>query len=478
MSLSFRLRLFLTSAGIVASVLAVVMLTGWTQVVAFEMGRLDSRLCSEARRLALERFPPEELPRLEVDIAAKLHLASLDQLLVHFSSPAHGGRHYASARWDDAIGLDALPWRAWTEDAKDTEPAPPAVGTPRRMESPTSGCALAEFQLHGDAWRVVRAELAGDRGVVAANLVAPQAEIRQALFRALGVEIPIALALTGLGAWVLAAFTMKPVNRLREAMKAVAPHALDRRLPQTNEDHEFQELIRAYNTMLERLERSFQQASRFSADAAHELKTPLTILRGRLEQVRRKNGSEALHADLSELLDEVSRLSDITRKLLLLSQADSGRLELQLTRIDLTMLLHDLVADAPMMVEDRALSSSIDDGLVVSGDAVLLQQLLNNLLSNCVRYSTAGGWIDIRAHATVAHVEIVFSNACRAIEETARVRLFERFFRADVSHNRGADGHGLGLSLAQEIARAHGGTLILMPSPATEVHMKLTLPRA
>ena len=472
MIISFRLRLFFSAAVIVAAVLATVMLTGWSRVIDFELGRLDFRLCSEARRLAVERFPADQLPRLEVDMVEKLHLTAPEQLLLQFVDPSVD-RSFHSSRWGDTLPPDALDWSPLV----DTASASQQGSSVRRRLDPSRGeCSLASFELRNDSWRAARSDVSGLIGVVAANLKAPKAEIQAALFGALLVEIPIALVLTALGAWLLSAFTIKPVNRLRESMKAVTPAALDQRLSEFGEDQEFKDLISAYNTMLERLQRSFQQASRFSADAAHELKTPLTILRGRIEQTRRKTGSEELHAELSDLLDEVGRLSAITRKLLLLSQADAGKIELSHESVHLTQLLNELVADAQMMVDDRKLSSSISDDLIVSGDAVLLRQLLNNLLSNCVRYSLADGFIDVSARQTPGFAEIVFSNSCRAIGPAERTRFFERFFRGDASHSRQLDGTGLGLSLALEIAKAHRGRLTLMPGSDDEVRLQLLLP--
>jgi len=472
MIMSFRLRLFFTAAAIVAVVLALVMLTGWSRVMDFELGRLDSRLCSEARRLAVESFPADQLPRLEIDIVEKLHLTAPDQLLLQFVDTSTD-RRYQSAGWDGTLLPESLGWSPLVDPASAGQPGSSA----RRRHDPSRGeCSLASIASQNDSWRAARSDVSGLVGVVAANLKAPKAEIQAALFGALLVEIPIALVLTALGAWLLAAFTIKPVNRLRESMKAVTPAALDQRLSEFGEDQEFKDLISAYNTMLERLQRSFQQASRFSADAAHELKTPLTILRGRIEQIRRKTGSEELHAELSDLLDEVGRLSAITRKLLLLSQADAGKIELSQESVHLTELLNALVVDAQMVVDDRKLSSSISAGLIVNGDAVLLRQLLNNLLSNCVRYSLAGGFIDVSARQTPGFAEIVFSNSCRAVGPVERTRFFERFFRGDASHSRQLDGTGLGLSLALEIARAHRGSLTLLPGSDDEVRLQLLLP--
>jgi two-component system, OmpR family, heavy metal sensor histidine kinase CusS len=179
----------------------------------------------------------------------------------------------------------------------------------------------------------------------------------------------------------------------------------------------------------------------------------------------------------------VGRLAAITRKLLLLSQADAGYLALQLAPIDLSATLNEMAADAQMLIVDadmllpeKVFQCSIARGLLVQGDALLLRQLFNNLLSNALRYCRAGGWIKLAARTTAGGVEVVFANATQPIDQAQRQRFFERFYRGDAAHNRSIDGNGLGLSLAQEIARAHGGELTLLPSANDEVHLRLVLP--
>jgi len=467
--MSFRLRLFLTAAAIVAVVLAIVMFTGWSRVMNVELDRLDARLCSEARRLAIEKFPAQDLPRLESDIMRKLSLNSPQQLLLQFAE-IPTARRYQSAHWNE-VTQNAKVWQQGDMSANAVAPRSPS--DPRHP--PATSCSFTSFRSGADEWRLAVAADQEARGFVAANLIAPRTAIQNALLSALTIELPIALLLTALGAAVLSGLTMRPVNRLRESMKQLTPARLDQRLDGRGEDHEFAELISAYNTMLDRLQQSFTQASRFSADAAHELKTPLTILRGRLEQARRKSSSITLDEDFSDLLDEVSRLTAITRKLLLLSQADAGLLALNNSAINLSTMLTDMMADLPMMVEDRTILSSIASDLTVKGDKVLLQQLLNNLLSNAVRYSSATGTIDVIAKSTSAGVEVLVRNTCPPITDSERKHFFKRFHRGDAAHSRQVDGHGLGLSLALEIAKAHGGALTLEPGPATEVCLKLVL---
>jgi len=485
LTISFRTRLFVVSALIVAGVLSAVVALGWASLRDAQLGTLDERLCNEARRVAAQPFLGQDLGRLESDLALKLRLGSTAELLVRYD-PGDGGPAFQSAGWADAPPLESLPWTASARAAgrEPPLPEPPPAGPPgqrRPARPPPHGppaCALAAFERHGDHWRAARLELPYGRSAVAANLASAESALQGAVGRTLAKVVPLALVLTALGAWLLASLTMRPVNRLRIAMGGVSQRALDQRLASAGEDREFKELIGEYNTMLARLEASFGQASRFSADAAHELKTPLTILQGSIEQALARGDHGALQDDLTQMLDEVGRLALITRKLLLLSQADAGRLDLRRARVDVSQLLEDLVTDARMMVAESELQAQIAPGLVVQADDVLLRQLLNNLIANAVRHRRAGGHIRVRARALAGAIEIDFANQTEPIEAADRARFFERFYRGDASHGRRVDGSGLGLSLALEIARAHGGDLRLEHSPSDEVRLKLSLPAA
>ena len=473
MTLSFRTRLFVTAGLIVGLALSAVLLVGWIRVNAFEVDRLDERLCMEARRVATQPFESDDLPRLQADLLAKLRLGQAAQLMVKFESgaarPTASGHlasgHSASgqsANWRDAVLLDEAQWLA----ARVNPPAGP-LGE--------GSCALTSFETPDQQWRAARYTANTGRGVIAADLAATKAELQSAFKQALKIMVPLALVLTALGAWCLSSLTMRPVNRMRAAMGGMTPKALNMRLPTQGEDHEFVVLIEAYNTMLARLEKSFLQASRFSSDAAHELKTPLTILQGRIEQALNRANPLAAQADLTGLQDEVGRLSDITRKLLLLSQADAGALSLQRSAIDLTRLLDELASDAQMLLSSQTLQCSIERRLFVQGDKVLLQQLMNNLISNAVKYCSPGGKIQLTARSQSGRIEVVLANASREIGAEERAQFFDRFYRGDLSRNRSIKGSGLGLSLSREIALAHGGHLELKTSAADVVKLRLIL---
>jgi heavy metal sensor kinase len=289
--------------------------------------------------------------------------------------------------------------------------------------------------------------------------------------------IPFALGFIGLAAWFVSARALDPVRRLNLSIHRVTAQGLDHRITLGGEDREFAELIRGFNAMLERLETSFKQASRFSADAAHELRTPLTILQGQIERAMTQvEAGSPMQTNLGAILDEVRRLSSISRKLLLLSQADAGRLRLQRTAVDLSVELEGLIEDAKMMKPELMITSDISPGMFVNADGDLLRQVLVNLISNALKYNIENGWMKVVAKQLASQTSVVVSNASNGVPIEARDKLFQRFYRVDSAHNRKVDGAGLGLSLSREIARAHGGELTLIASEPFKVEFILTLP--
>ncbi|MBD2415276.1 two-component sensor histidine kinase [Nostoc calcicola FACHB-389] len=310
-------------------------------------------------------------------------------------------------------------------------------------------------------WRIGAARFPNAQVAIAVSLEAVNQEMAS-IRNIFLVSIPGALSIVAVGAWVVAGSALRPIHQLTGVIQQVTVKGLDQRIPIGTTDVEFVELIRVFNQMLERLERSFTQASRFSADAAHELKTPLTILQGELERTLQQvdSGSE-VQQRLSNLLDEVRRLSGIMRKLLLLSLADAGQMSLYLVEVDMSELLMEMLEDVELLAPHLSLHSDIPDGLKVQGDRDLLIQVLQNLLSNAIKYNLPNGWIEIHAHQTQTTLHITITNASKDIPASDRSRLFDRFYRGDRARTRKVEGIGLGLSLAREIVRAHRGDLIL-----------------
>jgi two-component system, OmpR family, heavy metal sensor histidine kinase CusS len=291
------------------------------------------------------------------------------------------------------------------------------------------------------------------------------------------VSIPTLLVSIAVGAWWLSGSALQPIWEVTQTLRQVTVKGLDRRVAVSGIDREFVELLAVFNQMMERLERSFTQASRFSADAAHELKTPLSILQGELEQALQAAppGSE-LQQRLSSLLDEVRYLSTIVRKLLLLSLADAGQMRLSKADVDLSELLTDLASDIELISPDLTVQMEIASGLNIPADRPLLIQVLQNLIGNAIKYNLPAGWVQIEAGYRDRLVFVRISNRSTDIPASERAAIFDRFYRGDPARNKQVEGLGLGLSLAREIVYAHGGDLTLDLTPPGQTAFTLTLP--
>lgn len=341
-------------------------------------------------------------------------------------------------------------------------PPPPPFG-PERGPPPPINTSVATLHDGDTAWRVLL--LVHPRNQVLLGQDLSDFEAENARYRnAFLLAAPLALLLLALsGGWV-AKRALRPIEAVTATAKNITARGLGERVPAMRADREIAQLIAVINGMLERLERSFHQAARFSADAAHELKTPLTILQGQLEQALQEapDGS-AYQRTLSDLLGEVQRLRSIIRKLLLLAQADAGRLGVVMEPVDWSERAQELVADTRELAPHLEVSAEIAPGVKVLGDRDLLVQLLQNLAGNAIKFNQPNGG-DPGAIAVELKIErgrAVFriSNTGPPLGPEERAKIFERFYRGDPSRNRRVDGVGLGLSLAREIALAHGGDL-------------------
>jgi signal transduction histidine kinase len=229
--------------------------------------------------------------------------------------------------------------------------------------------------------------------------------------------------------------------------------------------------------MMDRLERSFDQATRFSADAAHELKTPLAVLQGEIEAALHAapEGSAEQRA-FGALLDEVQRLKAITEKLLLLSRADAGTLRLQRQPTDLSAAVRMMCEDAEVLAPEMEVTCEVAGGLQVHADPDLLDRVLHNLLSNAIKHNRPDGAVQITLTAEGGEARLTVANTGPEIPPDDRERIFDRFHRVDRSRDRRVEGAGLGLSLSREIVRAHDGDLTLVSSDRRQTVFALTLP--
>ena len=282
------------------------------------------------------------------------------------------------------------------------------------------------------------------------------AEINSLLIKFM-VGIPLGLLILAVTGWFLASRAMHPVAVIANIAEGITAKDLNRRIPAVCRDIELERLVDVTNGMLDRLEKSYHQAVRFSSEAAHELQTPLTILQGELDNAIQGSeiGSDEQQR-YSNLLEELSNLKAVVQKLLLLAHADEGRLKLNKQRVDLTDLINSAVEDLEIMAPGLEIETDIATGITIDADQPLINQVIRNLTSNAAKYIPEDGRVIFKLQDKDG-VSFTLVNSSDPIPEEDRSLLFERFHRVDKS--RSTAGSGLGLSLAREIVRAHGGEL-------------------
>ena len=505
---SFRARIALLSAGISGLVLALFALGCFALVRSADLGSVDRDLL----RMAMPQVDHE--PRSD-------HWRRLESAVAMLGGPEHDLAMMAidrnqravarSAEWPaafrpehfplpSAVGLRmnppmvpmaALPGRPPEPpamppgDGKLPPPPPGGEGMgadgppgPPPNAMPTRRPETRSQHVDGHAYRLAVVGNADYTLVLALKLDHFEAGQRRL---ALGLLLGWLGALLGIGAggWLVAEQALRPISEISATTERITASRLDERIAEGGMGEEFARLTALLNQMLERLQRSFEQANRFSADAAHELRTPLAILQGELGAAIQSapDGSD-LQEQLTGMLDEVHRLAGLVRKLLLLAEADAGELQIDRRPVNLAELVVDAGEDAAMLAPDLTVKTAAGVSATVLGDRDLLGQVVSNLITNAVRYNRPDGRVTLRLSVDSGSARLVVTNTGPGIAPELGDRVFERFFRADPSRTRAAGGVGLGMSLAREIARAHGGELALLDGRADQTTFALTLPLA
>ncbi|CAC5341928.1 MULTISPECIES: ATP-binding protein [Planktothrix] len=483
---SFRVRIALLSATITGASLIAFSFVFWWLIYNAYSGRLDAEL----KNKLLQTNHLQEQPSLEV-YETQLTRDFKDTPIKIWVLDRDGYTRYQSINGSD-LNLQVSNFPDFPHPPRPPHPPdfpndfgfPDDLGFPHPPRPPRNPLPPIPPQLKiitrrspTGLWRVGLVSFPDQKVAIAVNLSIIDQEMASVRNGFL-VSIPILLLLIAGGSWALSGSALHSIQKLTNIIQQVTARGLDQRIPLNTTDIEFVELIQVFNQMLERLERSFKQASRFSGDAAHELKTPLAILQGELEQMLQKAETESsTQQALSHLLDEVRRLGGTTRKLLLLSLADAGQMRIYQTQVNLYPVLLDMMEDIELLAPDLIIKTEIDPELIVLGDQDLLTQVVQNLISNAIKYNLPEGWIKIQSYQRGKKVIINISNASKDIPLKDRDRLFDRFYRGDPARTRQIEGIGLGLSLAREIAHAHQGDLTLDPPQFGQTSFTFTLPR-
>jgi signal transduction histidine kinase len=289
--------------------------------------------------------------------------------------------------------------------------------------------------------------------------------------------IPTVLIVITIGGRWVARKALAPVEAISEAASRITVHNLDQRLPVPPADDEIAELIAVLNATFDRLQRSFEQSVRFSAEASHHLKTPISVLRAGIEEILTDPDTPAKQQTRADaLLHQVHQLTSISENLLLLARADAGRLDLHREQFDLSEVLEGVYDDARALAEAEGLEveAKLPPELPLVADRRAVSLIVQNLVENAIKYNEPEGCIFIQARAFDGEAEVIVRNNGEPIPPERAPHIFERFYRAR-SDGR-ISGQGLGLSVASELARAHGGDLALVRSDREWTEFRLSLP--
>ena len=301
-------------------------------------------------------------------------------------------------------------------------------------------------------------------------------EVRElALILVLG--LPVAIAVAGLGGYALARRALAPIERMTAHARTITAARLSDRLPVDNPEDEMGRLAAVFNETLGRLEASFDQMRRFTADVSHELRTPLTAIRSVGEVGLRGHRDDATYRSIiGSMLEEADRLASLVDRLLTLSRAETRQAAPTIETVNLASVAEDVAGHLGVLAEEKGQSLVVErDGLVEArADRTGVRQALINLVDNAIKFTPPGGQIRIRLCETPADAVIEVVDSGPGVPAEASARIFDRFYRVDGSESGGT---GLGLSIARGAVEAAGGHLNLAATGPHGSTFRITLPR-
>ena len=275
------------------------------------------------------------------------------------------------------------------------------------------------------------------------------------------IAIPIMLVLGAMGGWVLARRSLSPIGYIVSKAQSITSQNLSDRLAQRGTDDEMDDLIQTINGMIARLESSFKRMAEFTADASHELKTPICAMRGEAEVLLSKGRpAEEYQEGLVHLIEQFDHLNQMINDLILLSKSDSSQVELRMDSIRLDLVIKDLCNLFQVLAGQKnvAMEMSKTEEVVVLGDRVRLQQLFTNLIDNAIKYTSKGS-IEVTLKKEGGDAVVKIRDTGVGISKEEQEKIFKRFYRVDRSRSKETGGVGLGLSIVEWIVHAHHGRI-------------------
>ena len=456
---TIRTRLTLWYTGVLLAILVVVAVTLWSALAWSLRQEVDRSLLAVAEILR--------------DTAARQEAAGgAEALLRELLGPEFYEKFF---QWTDPGGAGGFRSRA--------------LGGGRLPLSPLArdNAALGQATLEtivfkdGRSLRLLTLPAPGPGGVRIVQVAIDLARTQQALARyrdLLIVMIPFGLLLAATGGILVARVALRPVDAMSRTARRITAEDLAQRVPVRETGDELDRLADTLNAMLARLEGAFAETRRFAADAAHELRSPLTALKGGLEVALRAERTAAEYRQvLASSLEDVERLIRLAEDLLLLSSVAAGP-DGSGVRVELEPLVLDVFEAAARLAKDAGVSVRLTatTPVVVRGDGLALRRALMNLADNAVKYTPAGGRVELALRRRDAWATFVVEDSGAGIAPEDAERIFEPFVRLPAARARDAGGAGLGLAIVRAVALAHGGAAAVEPAPGGGSRFVLRLP--
>jgi len=332
-------------------------------------------------------------------------------------------------------------------------------------------------------YRVARQQFAVDGNVYLVDTAVPTEPFDQALdsFRLMEKRfLPLLVVLASLLGYWLSGRALAPVNRIIESAERVGVRNLSRRLEVPRAKDELRRLTEQVNAMLDRIEASVKRITRFTADASHDLRTPLALIRANAEIALRRQRSDSDYREaLKRILATSEETSELIEQLLMVARADANVAQLKLQPTSLYPVLQTVAQKAKVLALGKGLAFSdfVEPcNRALFANEAALERLFLSVLDNAIKYTPAGGHVSLRLHLEDAQAIVEVADNGIGIAEKDLPHVFERFYRADQVRSRETRGSGLGLSIAQWIAESHNGSIELQSRPGQGTKVSIRLP--
>ena len=285
--------------------------------------------------------------------------------------------------------------------------------------------------------------------------------------------------MASIAGYLLASRSLRPVETMARKAEAITSDKLHERLEVNDSDGELADLARAFNVVLVRLEQSFEQLRRFTSDASHELRTPLAAMRSVGEVGLRKGGGAVEFRDvIGSMLEESNKLTRLVDSLLVIARADAGQTRLDVAVFSVGDLIRECASLFEALLDESGIRLTVEerDEINIIGDRLLLRQALVNVVHNAIKYTPRGGFILLRTFAKQDLIVLEVQDTGPGIPTEDLQKVFDRFYRVEVSRSRESGGTGLGLSIARWNVQAHGGVIEASRPACNGCLIRITLP--